>query len=277
MEKTPWLSRDDESHSCIFKSICVSVGVLMMAYCHYLLLDQHKVTTNKTSIQDTAPETYTGIVAIPSYSPDIQHFIPEGWKLDRESIADGDLNGDGRTDHAFAIQPYDYTSQNRARPILIVAFAAADNKLKRACVAPHILEQRENLDFHSTIEIKQDNLVILQQGNEAWKGRSGNSNELTFRWEGAHFVLKRSTAESIEFGSVESQDSVQPGMTKIETYDYGTGLLRHRLVVGSNAQTIKEYSETLTDCVVPIKARATSTLTDWRWDDDDGWYWKAPN
>ena len=190
MYKTPGLSSDDRTHSSTFKKTCLNVGlligVLTMASSHLWALDHTKSIASQTSVQDSTPisSQYTGIIAIPQYSPDIQHFVPEGYYLDRGFFANGDLNGDGLTDHAFAISDDEGIAVEKGtcsdvHPLVIVAFTEGDNKLRRACVAPHIVEQLGAWSC-SHVMITKGNIVFSGKGENSHGGKSA---EITFHWE----------------------------------------------------------------------------------------------
>lgn len=100
---------------------------------------------------------------VPTEGSSVQDFVPRGWKVGAR--AEGDLNGDRRTDHVLQLVPQDYDSTSiNAAPeahALLILMAADSGKLKRAGLATKLLVPVVP-QYILDISIKSGVLVINQ-------------------------------------------------------------------------------------------------------------------
>ncbi len=123
---------------------------------------------------------------IPSTAESIEGFVPEGWNL--EEKVTGDVNGDGVADHLLKIidskpETADEGEMGAGNRVLIIVFADKEGNLRRAAVAPSVLQCAScGGAFYgagnapANVSIKNGVIIVEQDYGSRWV------SEMTFRF-----------------------------------------------------------------------------------------------
>ena len=86
----------------------------------------------------SAQETKRPPLQVPEAADTVSKFVPRGWRLEEGTLAESDLNGDGRPDAAFVISNggsnADVNEPSFVKHVLILALRGRDGKLHRSIV-----------------------------------------------------------------------------------------------------------------------------------------------
>ena len=110
-------------------------SITLLAIAFFFLIGNVQART-----QDTDTPQFNA-AQVPAEGARAEDFVPRGWKIAER--AEGDLNGDRRTDHALHLVPQDHDmSSITAAPeshALVILFAADAGRLRRAGLAIRLL------------------------------------------------------------------------------------------------------------------------------------------
>jgi len=110
---------------------------------------------------------------VPEVVREAADFAPPGWKMDKETLKEADLNGDGRADAALVISNGEFAADANGQPtfvkhVLVLALRGSDDKLHRSMVSDTaVLDGNEGGVFGDPFDgllIERGTVVISHYG-----------------------------------------------------------------------------------------------------------------
>jgi len=125
---------------------------------------------------------------IPAEGARAQEFVPAGWKI--EARADGDLDGDRRTDHVLHLVPGDHESTvSGAAPeshALLILLSSEGGRLRRAALATRLLVQ---VAPQYSLELSIRNGVLVTNQNFGMTEVADLTHRFRYEPASGHFLL----------------------------------------------------------------------------------------